>query len=298
MAARKSESFTGLRSWRTNVLTLPAFPMLRVNVGKSPMFEGTKRMSATMLNPSTQAKVERRFVDPTTGEVLTEGECIKGYHVDDVGYVVLEPSELDALKSDGDKDVALVALIREHEVEVEYFDKAYDLWPLTRTDADGYALIAGMLRDTGKALVGTVIEDGTTKTMVVRWSGLRGCLVSHTLNYERNLRTVQAETVREKMSAVPEPSEEMVAMAATIFGALPEAFDFGSVDDEYAERLEAAVAAKATGHAVKIEVESAPAQENVPDLMAALRASVAAVEGKKDGAQAPAKAARRTKVTA
>lgn len=276
MARKPNENLTGLRAWRTNTLTIPQFPLLRVGVGKAPMFESQKRMSATMVAPESHEAVSRRYVNEASGEVFTDSECEKVYDVNG-SFVHLTRAELDALKSDGDKDVALVAMMRVEDVPLDFMEKAYDLWPLTKADAQGYRLIETLLASEGHVLVGTVVEDGTTKSLIVRHSALRGCLTAHVLQYSRNLRVGQAETIQTAVASVDAPDAQMVKMAQTIFDTLPTDFDFDSVEDEYAERLEAAVTAKAAGQEPPA-IAHAPAVEEVPDLFAALAASVEAAK--------------------
>jgi DNA end-binding protein Ku len=291
MASKAAPSFTGLRAWRTNTLTLPQFPLLRVAVGKAPMTERQKRIAANMVCPNDGGRVERRYVCVEGGEVLTDSECVKSYD-----GVVLDASELESIKSSGDSDVELVASVDPDTLHPEMFTAAHELWPKTRADAEGYNLIATYLRDKNRALVGTVVEDGTTKVMVVRWSPLAMHLVAHTHEYERNVRHGQIETVQNALAALDAPAPEMMTMAATIFDAMPSEFDFASVEDEYGERLEALVQAKREGNEVAFVSSQAPAAEPA-DLMAALRASVDAAQAAKAD-KAPAKAARKPRVKA
>ena len=94
------------------------------------------------------------------------------------------------------------------------------------------------------------------------------------LAYHAHTRWANIETIREGVSKIPDPDPRMAAMAAQLFGALPDTFDFSTVTDEYGERLEVAVAAKAAGTPIvtgAAPVAEAPGQ----DLMALLAASLA-----------------------
>lgn len=274
MAAKKADNFTGLRAWRTNTLTLPQFPMLRVGVGKAPLFDSQKRMPAKMVDPDTGDKLERRYLSPT-GSIFRDGEVKKVYEYEGVD-VELSESELANLKLASDSDISLSALVDEGDISPELYEKSYALWPRSKSDAEGYGLIAALLAESGKALVGTVTEDGTTKGYVVRYSSFTGTLVAHVLAYYRNLRGGQVQTIRDAMENVPAPSDEMLAMGRTIFATLEPEAHLDEIEDEFAARLESAVAAKAQGQAVTAPVAVRTA-EDTPDLLAALRASMAEV---------------------
>ena len=93
-----------------------------------------------------------------------------------------------------------------------------------------------------------------------------------------------------------EANEREVAMAQQLIESLSTPFDPTAYRDEYRERVLDLIERKAAGEEVAVQ-PAAAAPAPVPDLMAALEASVAAVRGN-GGAGAPARRKRRAKAPA
>jgi DNA end-binding protein Ku len=112
---------------------------------------------------------------------------------------------------------------------------------------------------------------------------------------------VPAEDLDELLAAQEaSASEREVAMAKQLIGSLTTAFEPGRYTDTYREKILELIERKAAGEEVAVQPE-APAPAKVPDLMAALEASLAAVKADDDAPakpapkkRAPAKAKRRT----
>jgi len=71
-------------------------------------------------------------------------------------------------------------------------------------------------------------------------------------------------------------------MAQQLIDSLSSDFEPGKYRDEYREKVLQLVERKASGEEIAVQPE-APAPKKVPDLMAALEASLAAVKGKSSG---------------
>jgi DNA end-binding protein Ku len=83
-------------------------------------------------------------------------------------------------------------------------------------------------------------------------------------------------------------------MAEQLIDSLSTAFDPSAYRDEYREQLLSLIERKAEGKEIVASDTETPKATKAPDLMAALEASIAAVQGKKAGGEkAKAKAARK-----
>jgi DNA end-binding protein Ku len=206
------------------------------------------------------------------GEVC---ETVTGYEHGG-GFVVLEDRK--ALESARDGRLELRAFVEIGSVDPIYFEKTYLVWP-DKGQETGYDLLADVLSSTGRAVIGTTVLAKSTKAVMLRWSPVLGCLVAHVCTYDANVAWHDAKLVASARMARPETDEAMREAALTLFGSLDEVFDFASVEDEYDSRLREAIAAQAAGRkAARKEEPESPAP--VADLMAALKASVAASKGK------------------
>jgi non-homologous end joining protein Ku len=115
-------------------------------------------------------------------------------------------------------------------------------------------------------------------------------LVAHVCKYAEAIRMAQVETILSGIERRDLPSAEDVEAIAPIFEALSADPHLDSVTDEYAARLEEALAQKLSTGEVTV---AAPVPDlmtaAVPDLMAALKASAAEVKAGKTAKPAPAK---------
>src|SRR5262249_35037493 len=150
-----------------------------------------------------------------------------------------------------------------------YFEKSYLLEPDTG-GAQAHDLIAAVLRENGKALIGQTVLGTSTRTLAIRWSPATDTLVAHTLVYEAAIAWNDvADVVRD---AADRPlTAAQAAPAAQLANALPGEFDLAEVYDDYSNELLAAIAAKAAGKTVPVK-PAAPAAAATGDIMEALLA--------------------------
>jgi DNA end-binding protein Ku len=193
-------------------------------------------------------------------------------------------------KSKRDGQLKLTACVDLSEIDPLCFDKSYLVWPQDGdTVVAAHDLLASMLRQTGKALVGTTVLSTSTKLVAIRWSDTTDTLVAHVLIYDENVAWDNIGLVAHGLAQRPEPSEAEVELAGQLLGTLAGEVDLASVTDEYNDRLVAAVEAAAKGQPAPV-VEDEPEAAPVVDLLAALKASVEAA--------APAKPKRSRKKVA
>lgn len=273
---------------RGNKLTI-SFGLVNVGVKYAPMIDPKGgRLGGNFLDPETLTPAKQLYVNEATGEVVQK---VTGYPHGD-GYVVLSDSDKQSLKSERDGRLELKSFIDPDDVDPLYFEKTHIVWP-DKGGEDGYDLLCSALAETGKFLVGTAVLRDSTKVIVLRYG--QGCLMAHVCTYDANLKWDDHKLVTMGSGSRPEPDKALVEMAVSLFSSLDGEFDWSSVSDEYDERLRAAVEAAAEGRTIERAPE-APVQPTA-DLMAALKASVAAAKAESNGKEkAPAKRSR--KVTA
>jgi DNA end-binding protein Ku len=101
---------------------------------------------------------------------------------------------------------------------------------------------------------------------------------------------VRPDAIDELPDEEAEASTREVEMAEQLIGSLTSPFEPEKYHDEYRERVLELIEAKAQGEEIAIQPAEEPAK--VPDLMAALEASLAATKG--DGKGAPSSRKRST----
>lgn len=246
------------------------FGLVRVQVGMAPArSEGKPRISARLCHPESLTPVKR--VWQVDGE--TVDEPVKCYPWNDT-QVVLDDGEVPKPRNSGQID--LTANLAASSVSASMIEKSYLIWPEPGAE-EGFGVLLAYCRDNDRALVGTTTDGGTTKGFVVRYDDELGCLVAQLLAYEACVRRDHAQKIVDFMGDQPEASAANLSMAEQLFDALPEVFDWSEVEDDYGKALERTLAAKAAGQTLEAEVED-DRVEKADSLMAALKASVDAVE--------------------
>lgn len=254
------------------------FGLVNVGVKYAPIVDPKgNRVSGKYLDPATKGPVTQQYVNDQGQPV----EKVLGYPYENE-YVVLEPGDVDALKSERDGRLELKACVEPESVELLYFEKTYLVWP-AKGQETSYDVLLHVLRKTGRYLIGTAVLDKSTKVVVLRYGAEgeegQGCVLAQVCTYDANVRWNEHTLVTGAIAARPAPDPNLVSLAETVFDTLDTSFDFSSITDEYDERLRTLIAAKATGQPMPVAEKSTPAP--VVDLMSALKASLAEAKGEK-----------------
>lgn len=264
-----AKSFKTPRSTGTRTLT---YGLLRCDVGMGPLSDSTSRRSANICfeKDGVIAKAKQAYTDPATGEVV---ETIKAYAHGD-GFVVVEKDELPKLAAD--RVITLAACVDDSDVPFEFIEKTNLIWPDDDASLPVFALLTESLRDERKALIGTTVDGGTTKTLIVRYSARFETLVCHVAGYVENVRQGNVDLARAAAATAKVP-EGASAMLRSLLEALGADFDFSSVEDAYAKVLDKVIEAKSDGRVLKVE-ETVEEPAAGADVMAMLEASLAQVK--------------------
>ena len=260
-----------------------SFGLVNVDVKYAPIVDSKKRVSGKFLDPATLGPVTQQYVNEKGQPV----EKVTGYPHED-GYVVLSPGDVQALKSERDGRLELKAFVDPEDVDPLYFERTQILWP-AKGNETSYDVLCEVLAESGRYLVGTAVMDKSTRVVILRYG--QGCLFAQVCTYDANVRWNEHALVTGARGERGPADETLVSLAKQVFDALDDTFDFSGVEDEYDQRMRAAIAAAAAGQ----PVPTAPAVEKAPavDLMEALKASVAAAAQIKKEGKAPAKRPRK-----
>jgi DNA end-binding protein Ku len=212
-------------------------------------------------------------------------DIVKGYEISKGNFVLLEDSEIEAVKIESRKTLELVQFVDLHEIDVFYFEKPYYVVPSDELAEEAYIVLREALRAARKVALGQLSMRGREYLVSIKPCG-RG-LVMETLRYADEVR--RAQTYFTEISDA-KPDEELLDLAQTLIDKKSAPFDASNFKDRYVDALQALVDKKAKqkgGGKILEDVDEAPAGKgsNVIDLMAALRKSVG---GGKPAAKKPA----------
>jgi DNA end-binding protein Ku len=237
------------------------------------------------LNEETGNRIAQKRVDAQTGEEVAYESIVKGYELGRDRYVVVHPDELDALDPARTRTIDIEDFVDLEQIDPVYYDHPYYLVP-DKGAAKPYGLLLEAMRRSGKVAIARVVLRSKEQLVAIRPSG--DVLLMETMIFHDE---VVPTDVLDDLPAQGDlsASDREVAMAEQLIESLTSDFEPGKYHDEYREKVLGLIERKAEGEEIAVPAE-APAPAAVPDLMAALEASLAAVKGRPSDTEAePAK---------
>jgi DNA end-binding protein Ku len=240
------------------------------------------------LNEKTGARIQQKRVDPSTGEEVPFDQIVKGYELTRDRYVIVRPEELESLAPEKTRTIDIEDFVELSDIDPIYFDHAYYLVP-DKGAAKAYGLLLEAMKQSGKVAIARVVLRSKEQLVAIRPA--EDALVMETMIFHDEVVPPDA------LDDLPAAEDRQIAerelkMARQLVDSLTSEFDPSRYKDEYREKVLDLIERKAAGEEIAVPPE-APAPARVPDLMAALEASLAAVKkgDSADGKAAPAKKA-------
>lgn len=275
-------------SWKGHLrLSLVTVPVKAFTAANSS--QGEVRLN--QLHSECNSRIQYKKTCPVHGEVST-AEIVSGYEYSKGQYVVIDPDELDQLRTKGDKAISLGAFIDQDTIDPVYHSgRTYYLLPSEPIGQKPYSLIVQAMEDEGKCAIGQVVISSREQLVMVRPLGR--LLAMTVLSHEAK---VKAPVGFEEDLAEVECSAEEVQLTRTLVqGLVKDEFRYADYEDSYVTKLKQLIEARVEGREL-VSPEGSEEPE-VINLMDALKASVERVkeaEGVTPDA-APAAAAKTTK---
>jgi DNA end-binding protein Ku len=205
--------------------------------------------------------------------------------------VIITPEELEALDPKATRAIDIEDFVDLVDIDPIYFDHSYYLAPGTGA-GKSYRLLMDAMEQSGKVAIAKIVLRTKQQLCAIRPAG--GVLTLSTMNYGDEV--VAPDSIDElEAAAEADASDRELKMAQQLIDSLAGEWDPSKYTDEYRERVLELIERKASGEEIAVQ----PAAEEpaaVPDLMAALEASLAAVKaGDSDSPAAASGAAAKKK---
>ena len=236
-----------------------------------------------LINPKTNNRIRMITTDPDTGPV-ERADLVKGYEVAKGEYVLLTSDEINAVKLESTKTIDIERFVPADQIDRVYWDNPYYLAPDGKLAQEAFGVIRTAMERAGQIALGRVVIGTRERILALEPRG-RGIL-AFTIRSDAEVR--QAEEIFDEISDA-KPDAGMISIAEKIIEQREGPFDPSLFVDRYEAALKALIEEKTDGR--KPAKVAAPADTNVVDLMAALRASLGAKEkpGEKPRAKPAAK---------
>ncbi|MEJ7657159.1 MAG: Ku protein [Thermoleophilaceae bacterium] len=224
------------------------------------------------LDRETLQPIKQQLFSPGRGEVVPREETVKGYEVSKDRYLPMSDEELEAVAVERRRTIDLVAFVDLEEIDPVFYDRTYYLEP-GESAQKPYALLVEAMKRTGKAALGKIVMSSREHVVLLRPAG--DTLAAELLFYPEDVRS-KAE-IDERVGEI-EVTDQELTMATQLVESLARPFEPKEFENEHKRELLALIERKLSGEEVPVAAEPAPA-EPVPDLMAALKASIDQAKG-------------------
>ena len=234
------------------------------------------------LHGETGVRIQQKRVDPSTGDEVAYEDVVKGYEISPDHYVVITPEELESLDPEKTRTIDIVEFVDLDQIDPIYFDHPYYLAPAQGGERP-YELLRQAMEQSGKVAIGRVVIRTKESLVAIRPAG--PVLTMETMLFPDEI--VDPNSLDELPAAKADgngkaATKRELQMAQQLIDSLAADFQPEDFHDEYRERVLELIERKAAGE--EIAVQPAPEEPaRVPDLMAALEASLDAVKERSGG---------------
>ena len=256
-----------------------------------PATSSNERIRFNQLHKDTHNRINMKPVDPELG-IVERSDLVKGYEYEDKQYIIIDDSDLEAVRIESSHTINIESFVDEAEVDTIYEDAPYYLAPDGAMAEETFVVLREALRQSGKVAIARLVMSSRERVVTI---GARdNGMFLHTL---RNPAEVRASA--EVFDSIPDtkPDPEMLQLAEALIKQKVAKFEPKNYEDRYETALMAMIREKLKGH--KPIIADVPERGNVINLMDALKASLgqakpAAASKSKDEAPAKKPAAKAT----
>ena len=217
-------------------------------------------------------RIRQQRVNPGSGEEVPYEQIVKGYEISPDRYVTITPEELESLEPQKTRTIDIEEFVDLEQIDPIYYDHPYYLAP-DKGAAKAYKLLLDAMEEADKVAIARVVIRSKENLVALRSYG--GAITMETMLFPDEV--TQPDSI-EELSAVDgdvKTTKRELDMAKQLIESLSGDFDPSGYRDEYRDRVLDLIERKAAGETITIE-EPVAEKKEVPDLMAALEASISA----------------------
>jgi DNA end-binding protein Ku len=222
------------------------------------------------LDSADNGRIQQKRVNPRTGEEVPYENLVKGYEIGPDSYVVIDPDELDALAPEKTRTIDIEDFVDLDEIDPIFYDHPYYLAPGPGAEK-AYKLLLDAMKESGKVAIARVVLRSKENLVAIRPRD--GVMTMETLLFADEV--IPPDSLDDMPEAGgKKTTKRELDMAQQLIDSLSGDFDPDKYRDEYRDRVLDLIERKAQGEEIVVE-EQPEEPKKVPDLMAALEASIA-----------------------
>jgi DNA end-binding protein Ku len=208
------------------------------------------------------------------GKEVPADEIVKAYEVSDGKLVYLEDEDFEAAEEEGYRTIQVLDFVQRDEIDPIVFQRSYYLGPANGAEKV-YLLLVRAMEESGLSAIVEYVFHQKQQLGCLRVRD--GLIMLEAMYFADEIRA--AKGIAPKRRSKVEKKE--LEMAQTLIDRFTSRFDHSKYEDKYRKRLLKIVKQKSRGE--EVHAPARQKQEAQPDLLEALRASVDAAKGARNG---------------
>ncbi|TIM37166.1 MAG: Ku protein, partial [Mesorhizobium sp.] len=192
-----------------------------------PATSASERISFNQLHKKTHNRINMKPVDPELG-LVERSDLVKGYEYEDKQYIIIDDTDLDAVRIESNHTMNIEAFVDEGEVDVIYQDAPYYLAPDGAMAEETFAVLREAMRQSGKLAIARLVLSSRERVVTIgaRENGMFVCTL-------RNPNEVRGTA--EYFGNIPagKPDPEMLQLAEALIKQKETTFDPKNYEDRY-----------------------------------------------------------------
>lgn len=245
-----------------------SFGLVTIPVRLYSTGESSAGIQLNLLHKQCGSRLRQQYYCPLDNAVVEREDIIKGYEHSRGQYVLFTEDELKSLIPEPTNAVEIAEFVPLAQVDPIYYERSYYLGP-DRGGDRAYRLLAEAMQRTGRAALARYAARGKDQFVLLR--PFEGGLIMQQLRYADELRPFSEIPVGPAEIREPELqlAVQLIEQIAT------ESFRPQAYEDEQRRQVRELIERKVQGEEVTA-APPAPPRARIIDLMAALKASLAA----------------------
>ena len=245
---------------------LVSFPVKLFTAARS------ESISFNQLHKEDNSRIKQVIYCQTEDKPIPRSEIVKGYEFRKDEYIVIEPDEIKKIEPQTAKTMEILEFVKSNDVDPVYFESSYYMVP-DEAGRRPYALLTKALEESEYVAIAKLTMHNREYTVFLRPHS--GGMMLHTMYYAEEVRQVEGFGPPDV-----ELKDAEVKVAHQLIEALAADWDPEKYHDTFQENLKQLIQTKLEGGKV-VEIDRPKKLAPVVDLMAALKQSLAEMEGKK-----------------
>ncbi|HEY0033266.1 MAG TPA: Ku protein [Devosia sp.] len=227
------------------------------------------------LNRQTGARIHTQYIDAVSGKPVEDDDQARAYEKGEDDYIIVEEEDLDAVQLQSTRTIDIEEFVEADSIEWVYFDSPYFVMPADEVGEEAFVVIREAMTKSDLVGISRLVLGGRERAVMLQpWD--RG-IVLWTLRFGDEVR--DEDEYWQSVKAI-KPDAKLLSMVEQIImdrtTTWSESMVKDPVQDKLLDIIKAKQSTKRKAKPKKADADAPAPQNNVVDLMAALKQSLEA----------------------